>query len=209
VSIARLLMPLAPPSCLACGAHAEGGRPLCAPCREGLRWLGASPVEISPGLPAWAPLAYDGPARAVVSALKFRGAVGLAAWMAATVAARAPGDLLAGATLVPVPLHPARRRRRGFNQAERLARALGSRTGRPVADVLRRGGPLGTQVGRGREGRADALSGAVSLRRGARAPAAAVLVDDVLTTGATATACAAALGGSGRGVLAFARALGR
>src|SRR4051794_9480296 len=103
---------VAPPLCVCCGASAGSAEPLCARCRAGLRWLPPEPAPYG-----WAPLAYEGGARALVRALKFRGAVGLAATMAAQIAATAPAELLDGFTLVPVPIHPARLRRRGYNPA--------------------------------------------------------------------------------------------
>ncbi len=124
--------------------------------------------------------------------------------------------------LVPVPLSPARRRRRGFNQASLLARSLGRETGWPVERALRR-------VARGRRqarlGRASRRENAPGLFR-ARGPSSAaaspadeassaggvdaVVVDDVVTTGSTAAACAEALRRSGwrpAGAVAFARAV--
>jgi ComF family protein len=176
-----------------------------------LRWLDRRPVELA-GLDVWAPVAYDGPARALVRGLKFRGAAGLAATMAAQIAACAPAGLLdSAAALVPVPIGAPRARVRGFNQAERIAAALARRTGMRVADCLRRSGG-GRQVGRGRSERLLALEGAVETRPGAAVPEAVVLVDDVATTGATLAACAAALqrgGGDCGAAVAYALALGR
>ena len=211
--LARALSLVAPPFCWACGADAAPREPLCARCRAGLRRLGPDPVELA-GIRTWAPISYEGPARAVVGALKFRGASGLAAPMAAQVVAACPPELLPpGAALVPVPLHPARARRRGFNQAERLAAEISRRTGLEVEDCLRRRGPgSARQLGRGRADRLAGIAGTVELRAGARCPRAAVLVDDVATTGATLSACAAALRSAGaeriQG-LAYARTPGR
>src|SRR3954471_13059588 len=115
MALRSLVSAVAPPLCVACGASAGRVEPLCARCRAGLRWLPPDPAPYG-----WAPLAYEGGARALVRALKFRGAVGLAATMAAQIAATAPEELLGGFTLVPVPIHPARLRRRGYNQAEWL-----------------------------------------------------------------------------------------
>ena len=160
-------------------------------------------------------MAYEGPARALVRALKFRGAAGLAAPLAAQIVAGAPAGVLprAGTELVPVPLHPTRARRRGFNQAERLAAAVGSRTTMAVSDCLvRRGRPGARQLGRGRAERLAGIAGAIEVRRGATAPPRAVLVDDVLTTGATLAACAVALRGAGSRevtAVAYARTPGR
>jgi ComF family protein len=205
---------LVPPLCAGCGADAGSAEPLCARCRGELRWLGPQPADAA-GVPAWAPVAYEGPARGVVGALKFRGARRAADAMAAQIAANAPpGWLAAPARLVPVPLPPARARRRGYNQAERLAAALAARTGLTVADCLERAGPpRGTQVGRDRVQRLTGIAGTVRLRPGdPPAPARAVLVDDVVTTGATLAACARALYENGtRSVvaLAYARTPGR
>ena len=107
------------------------------------------------GVTAWAPVAYEGPAGELVRALKFRGAPRRrAARWPPQIAANAPAALLAGAALVPVPLHPGRRRPRGFNQAAALAARSAARTGLPVADCLERGrAASGRQVGRGRAAR--------------------------------------------------------
>ena len=149
---------------------------------------------------AFAAVAYEGPARQLVRALKFSAALGVAPAMAAAMVAGAPEGLLApGSALVPVPLHPRRARRRGFNQAEVLARAVAWRTGLPVAPVLGRRGGAESQVGRDRGQRERALRGSVSVRQGVRAPPRAVLVDDVITTGATLAGCAAALRAAGSG----------
>src|SRR5688572_30444431 len=134
--VTDLLIALAPPLCVACGAWAARTEPICGPCRTRLRWLGPEPVPVAPGVAAWAPLAYAGPAQAAVTALKFRGAVRTAQAMAAQVCANAPPGWLDAAALVPAPLHPARRRKRGFNQAERLACAIARRTGLAVWDCL-------------------------------------------------------------------------
>jgi LSD1 subclass zinc finger protein len=157
---------------------------------------------------AWAPVAYGGPARALVTALKFRGAGAAADAMAAQMAASAPPGFLEGATLVAVPTHRARRRQRGYNQAERLTRALARRTGRPVSRCLRRDGPATRQLGARRAARLSA--GRIAVRARGPAPAVALLVDDVYTTGATLDACAAALREAGSRTvraIAYARTL--
>ena len=170
MSIAELLWLVAPPLCWGCADAVRGGGPICRRCRAELRWLDTTPVEAG-GVRAWAPLAYDGPARALVGGLKYQRAAGLADSLAASIAAGAPADWLeAPAELVPVPLHPTRRRRRGFNQAERLARALAKRTGLRVTDCLVRSGSRTTQVG---HGRAERLAGAAGARLGVRRRAAA------------------------------------
>ena len=206
-----LVAPRAPPLCAACGAWAGRVEPLCPDCRAGLRRLAPAIREIG-GVAVWAPVAYEGPARELVHALKFRGVRLAAAVMAAQIAASAPPGLLSGDALVPVPLHRSRLRRRAFNQAALLAGELAHRAGLPVWDGLARRGRAGTQVGRGRAARAAGVAGAFALREGVRPPARAVLVDDVVTTGATLAACAAALRAAGAervAAVAYARTPGR
>ena len=214
---------LAPPLCWGCGCPARLDEALCLGCRRALRHLGREPIPLS-GIEIWAALAYEGAARELVRGLKFRGAIALADAMAALIAANAPEGLLPRApdlsaadpprsqppALVPVPLHPARRRKRGFNQAAILAEALARRTGLAVADRLTRSGAAGTQVGRARPARLRAPPG--SIRAHAPIPARAVLVDDVATTGSTLAACARALRAEGAldvRAVTFARTLGR
>jgi ComF family protein len=190
-----LLDAIAPPLCAGCGGAAGRVEPLCAGCRRQLRWLGSEPVLMGDSLWAWAPLAYEDPARGVVRALKFAGATRAAGAMAAQMVVGAPSGWLAGdRVLVPVPLHPARARKRGYNQAALLASALARRTGLAANDCLARAGPRGTQVGRDRTQRLAGIAGTVSLEpdRGPP-PTHAILVDDVITTGATLAACARAL----------------
>jgi ComF family protein len=201
---------IAPPLCAACGRAAAGSEPLCGPCRRELRWL-PGPAELA-GVRVWAPVAYEGPARALVRALKFRGALLAADAMAAQIAATAPPGALDRGRLVPVPLHPRRLRRRGFNQAERLASALAARTGLRVLDCLGRTGSALTQVGRDRASRLTGVAGSFTVSDPAGAPARAILVDDVATTGATLAACAAVLRAAGAAqvaAVAYARTPGR
>lgn len=96
--------------------------------------------------------------------------------------------------IVPVPLHPARLREREFNQAEVLAGAAAERLGLPVEDFLQRTRYTLTQTDFHREERFANLEGAFILRRGAMIDGKVLaLVDDVLTTGSTADACARVL----------------
>jgi ComF family protein len=207
--LSLLLDVVAPPLCAACGAAAGRVEPLCPRCRRLLRRLPGEPVSAG-ALDVWAPVAYEGPAQGLVRALKFRGATRAAGAMAAQIAAGAPPEWLSGRVLVPVPVHPSRARRRGYNQALLLAESLGTRAGAPVADCLERAGPARSQVGRDRAQRLRGIAGSV-LARG-EAPAHAVLVDDVVTTGATLHACADALRAAGaKSVVAigYARTPGR
>ncbi len=221
----ELLAALVPPACAACRAPLPRAHDLlCRRCRAALPWLPRPccprcalplPCEPCPAAraafaAAWAPLAHDGPARELVAALKFHGRLPLARLMAAQLAAGLPPALLAGATLVPVPLHPRRRRRRGFDQAQLIAAALARACDRPLAPCLRRGGEATRQLGAARATRL--ARGRLSVAAVAPVPRVALLVDDVHTTGATFEACARALRAAGAervGAVAYARALRR
>jgi ComF family protein len=137
----------------------------------------------------------DGPARRLVHRLKYsdRGdlAKPLGAWMA-----RAGADVLADAdAVVPAPLHPLRLWKRRFNQAASLAQAVAARSSKPFAPRwLLRVKPTRNQVGLSREQRAANMQGAFRFAVGAQLQGLRiVLVDDVLSSGATANAAARAL----------------
>jgi predicted amidophosphoribosyltransferase len=161
---------------------------LCPSCLRALEHLEPATAPLA-GLAVWAALAYHGPARAIVRRLKFGGATALATHMAATIVASAPPDLLAH-PLVPVPSPHVRRRARGFCHATLVAEALGERIGSPVLPLLDRVGDAHRQVGRARGQRLRSPPRFMASRTGR---AEVVLVDDVVTTGATLGACAQAL----------------
>jgi ComF family protein len=200
---------LAPPVCWSCSGLSRRGDALCGGCRAGLHRLSGEPALLS-WVPVWAPVAYSGPARDLVRALKFRGAIALADTMAGQIVANAPPGVLHDVTVVPVPLHPRRERSRGYNQATVIAEAIGRRAGLAVADCLARSGPSVTQVGRDRAARKAGPVGSISLS--GDAPERVLLVDDVVTTGATLGACRTALLAAGAREVAavcFARTIGR
>ena len=125
-------------------------------------------------------------------ALKFRRLLPVAGVMAERIEALAPSHLLSGA-VVPVPAAPARRRRRGFDPAAELAAALAERVELPLAPCLARRSDR-RQVGRRR---AERLGAPPRVRAIGPVPRSVLLVDDVLTTGATMSACARALRAAG------------
>jgi predicted amidophosphoribosyltransferase len=235
---------VAPPSCAACRAP-TAGEPVCGPCRRRLPWLrghrcprcalprhrAGCPAAAAAFDRAWAPLAYEGTARDLVVALKFRGALPVAGLMAAHMAANLPLDLrrpspadsgpasipaastaavssAPSVAVVPVPAHAGRRRRRGFDPAALLAAGLADRAGLPLSACLRRVDRGARQVGAGRSLRRSA--GRFAAVATAPPPPLAVLVDDVHTTGATLDVCARALKEQGArwvGVITYVRTL--
>ena len=230
---AAALDTLYPPTCLACRAATAAHGALCPRCWSAMRFIErpfcerlGTPFEqdlgeglISPQAMADPPVFAraravarfeDGPARTLVHRLKYSDrselARPIARWMA-----RAGADILADADLVaPVPLHPLRLWRRRFNQAAMLAREVARDAGRPCdPGALLRVKATPSQVGLSRTQRAENMQGAFRVAERAQVRGRnVVLIDDVLTSGATVNAAARALLRAGAGrvdVLVFAR----
>jgi ComF family protein len=185
------------------GAARGADRPLCQRCRETRDAFAV----------ARAALRYrdGGVARAAILLCKHDGRLGVLRHLSTLLAQEAPADLMLRGwdAVVPVPLHWRRRWRRGFNQADILARAVGRRHGLPVERrCLARVRATPPQHGDAAARRRN-VRGAFAVRRAERiAGRRLLLVDDVFTTGATANACAAALldaGATAVGVLTLAR----
>jgi len=184
---------LVPPLCAACGRSCRAGAVVCSRCA---RRLGAADPLVGAGPPgidrAWSSAPHEGVARDLVTALKFRRLLPVAELIADRIHWLAPSDLLSGA-VVAVPTAPLRSRARGFDPAAEIAAALAERAGLPLRPCLARSG-LGRQVGRRR---AQRVGHPPQIRSCAEVPRSVLLVDDVLTTGATLSACARALRSAG------------
>lgn len=182
-----LLGALLPVRCPGCGASDASP---CARCAA--RVVPAPAGALPPGLAGcWSLVAYDGLGRVLVTDLKYRRDRSALAWLAGGMAGLLKPP--PGAVVTWAPTTPARRRQRGFDQAELLARAVARRWSVPCRPLLRRrAGP--PQTGRSL---ADRRRGPLLLAGGgARAAAAGrpvVVVDDVVTTGSTLAAAARAL----------------
>jgi competence protein ComFC len=149
---------------------------------------------------ARAPLRYEGVGKEVVHALKYAGYTRVVGSLAAPLMASAVADALEGRrfdAVVPVPLHRSRLRRRGFNQAELLARGVARRINAPVSDKLQAMRRTRDQVELTAEERRANVGGAYTAT--GRVRGAILLVDDVFTTGATMSSCAEALSRAGAG----------
>jgi ComF family protein len=209
---------LYPPICLACRAATSEAGALCSSCWRAMRFIErpfcdrlGTPFEHDLGEGLLSPQAVtdppvfqraravarfeDGPARRLVHRLKYSDRGELAAPMGAWMA-RAGADVLAEAdAITPVPLHARRLWTRRFNQAAALGREIARRAGKPFEPaLLRRVKATRSQVGLSREQRVQNMQGAFRAAPGGSVQGRRIaLVDDVLTSGATANAAARAL----------------
>ncbi len=202
---------LLPPRCLLCDGLGESGLDLCAGCRACLPWIEdacsgcALPLPVGHGLAqrcgeclrqpfafdaAWAAFRYDPPLARLLPRLKFHADLAAGATLARLMAQRPPPH--AADAMLPVPLHRQRLASRGYNQALELARPLAQRLRLPLLpDALVRVRATTAQTGLDGVARRRNLREAFATRR--PVPARVLLVDDVMTTGATLDACARAL----------------
>lgn len=209
----RLLLPW---RCALCAGPARDGRELCDGCAEGLPraglacprcGIGTGRTDVTgvcgrcavrpPGFHRTvAPLAYDYPVDRLLLGLKFGRRTHLARALGQAIAESVRSEVRRGVlempeALTPVPLHPRRLAKRGFNQAEEIARFIGSAIGVPVLPgVCRRVRHTRMQSRLSDEERRLNVADAFACEQSPLRPA---IVDDVVTTGATADAMAAAL----------------
>lgn len=209
----RLGFALLPSRCLLCGGAGERSRDLCAACRADLApntpacACCGQPLPLAATacgrclkrLPAfratWAPLRYAPPLAGLMTRFKFGGDLAAGRVLAEVALEhwhRAPPAR--PDALLPVPLHAERLRERGYNQALELARTLARASGIVLLpDTLQRPRATSAQSGLSALARRRNLRGAFTVRDGAALPPHVAVVDDVMTTGATAQECALAL----------------
>jgi ComF family protein len=176
-SCADALVALEPPWCVRCGRPTERAVASCRDC---------PPISIDLARSAFL---FHGPARRAIHRLKFSGWRSVADALAGAIVATHP---FPADVVTWVPLARSRLSSRGYDQAKVLARALAARTGLPALPLIRRAADIGPQARRAGAERRLALEGAFR-PSGRPVPARVLLVDDVLTTGATADVCARVL----------------
>ncbi len=190
------LRALLPQPCPGCGAGLGARAGLCQVCLGALHAevLSHSPLTrvASPHLVSLG--RYAGPLRRAVRALKYGGSREVAGALGARLAAGVP-PAWAPQAVCAVPLHAGRERRRGYNQAELLARALAAELKVPCRPLLRRTRATRQQARLHADERRANLEGAFEAT--GRAPLRVLLVDDVLTTGSTLTECERVLRAAG------------
>jgi len=201
----RALDAALPATCAGC--HAEGP-PICEACRPALDARLAAPAGVPIGMPGEVPVPllqldwcapFHGVVRDALHAIKYQGEQRLAMPLGEAIARRWARIGVGAEIVTHVPVHEARARQRGYDQAELIARAAAAALGLPHATLLTRERATIAQFDLDRRRRATNVKGAFAIHR--RAPPVdgrwILLIDDVTTTGATLAACAIALRAAG------------
>ncbi len=210
---------LLPQNCLACDTPVEADGQFCLPCFRGAGFISA-PFCAQCGLPlphigvadagghcprceaappaftqARAALRYDDIAKRLILPFKYADRPEAARGIARLMLRPGAAMLAAADVFIPVPLHRSRLRQRRYNQAALLAKALAQLAGRPcIPDALLRTRATAPLARLGLEARQAELANVIALRPGIRPKSKRVLlIDDIMTSGTTANACAVAL----------------
>jgi len=191
-----------PPRCIACGmlfapVHNKPRPWLCESCRPLL-----TPAPCTPEYEnLHAAFLYDETLRDMLHEIKFRNKRQTAEGLGHILAESTEAESLPKADyIVPIPMHPAKKRARGFNQAEIIARPLSKKLNIPIArDMLRRVKNTRPQAGLSGRSRRHNLEGAFSFnaKKYSRGVKSVLLLDDIFTSGATIGACAGVLAENG------------
>ena len=200
-----------PSHCLACGGRGADGRDLCCACLAGLPWLQHACRQCALPLPTpgsvcgeclrspppldaiHAGFLYAAPLDRLLPRFKFHGDLAAGRLLAALMCETAP-SLPPDAAIVPVPLHRKRLRMRGYDQALELAKPLARACARPLRDdLLHRARATSAQSRLHADQRKRNLRDAFRVERVSNLPPCVLLIDDVMTTGATLHAAAKAL----------------
>ena len=175
---------LVPPYCRVCAAQSESE--LCPACAQPGRWFDG----------VRAPFRYEGSVRQAILALKYGGIKAAAPQLGDMLADYLEANPLSGDLIAPVPMHSSRRRERGYNQAELLARRVAGRCDLPYqGDLLVRTRRVDPQAGMtSAVARATNVADSVAVSHPSEVHGRQIiLVDDVATTGSTLDICASAL----------------
>lgn len=195
-SLGQILLDLLfPPRCVSCGTH---GAWLCSVCTDQILFFEppwpAVVEDLWPLRDARAAAHFSGPLRQAIHGFKYGGLRALAPALGEILYDCWSAEPWPVDVIVPVPLHPHRLRERGYNQSVLLARELARRTGLPIADqTLLRIAPTRPQVTLSAAERAENVRAAFRCCDHRLSGLSVLLVDDVLTTGATLRSCAEAL----------------
>jgi len=183
-------------SCIACGGECSREEALCDSCRAGIMGCGP-PLRLSHaglGFDCYSAAYYSKAVRELVLRLKYKGDFRSAEVLAGLMADVMAGNSLKADFLTFVPASRSAKKKRGYNQSEVLAKLISKKTGIRVKGTLVKETMTKDQIGLGKVERWENIEGSFRLMNGEGAEGKAfILIDDVVTTGATAFWCAETL----------------
>ncbi len=195
------------PKCVCCGTEKGVDEYLCPRCKQELESFRAGESHIE-GIKAFSLYNYDGPIKSIVTGYKYGGRKWLSRFIGGEMGKQLKSLRCVIDCVCNVPLHEKRKKMRGFDQSEEIARYVSETAGISYISALKRIRNTKTQTKLNERERRENMKGAFEMAE--RASGNVLLVDDVLTTGATAGECARVLKSAGAEnvyVMTFARAL--